>query len=271
MSHDTFATGTSAPDSERANEVQSSIGAALWGAVLQRGVPLQPMVDATAQAAQERHLQVYSVHPDEETAIRQLDASGEAGLTPNAVAVSWFGPAESRVGYFAEKSVDYRISLRDDGSALVDVATTLENPAPDGPPSILLGDGSDVPVGTNVVSANLYMPSGARYLGGSGGAVPKAPLTELGHPVVSQPFEVPPGGSVTTHIRYTYPHAVTDGEFRLRLVTLPALRPDHVTVEIQAPPGASLAPASTTLGGDGTTLTYDGSPATDVELVARQT
>ena len=82
------------------------------------------------------------------------------------------------------------------------------------------------------------------------------------------PFEIPPGGSVTSHLSYSYPDAVANGEFRLRLVTLPALRPDHVTVEIQAPAGATLSPISSALAGEGTSLTFDGEPTTDVDLVA---
>jgi hypothetical protein len=267
MSHDTFTTN----DSESANEQQSRIGAALWKGVLQRGVPPQPMAEAMALAARERHLQVYSVHPDEEAELRELGASGDAGLSPDAVAVSWFGPAESRVGFFTRKSVDYQISVHDDGSALVDVTTTLENPAPDGPVSILLGDGTDVPVGTDVVDANFYLPTGATYLGGSVPATPPSPQLELGHPVVSQPFEVGPGSSITSHLRYSYPGAVTDGQFRLRLVPLPSLRPDHVTVEIQPPAGVTLTPLSAALAGEGTSLSFDGEPTTSVDLIARVT
>jgi hypothetical protein len=226
------------------------------------------MAEAMSLAARERHLQVYSAHPEEEAQLRELGASGEAGLTPDSVAVSWFGPIASRVGFFARKSVDYQIGLRDDGSALVTVTATLENPAPAGPISILLGRGVDVPVGTNVVDANAYLPAGATYLGGS--IRPTAgPRVELGHPVVSVPLEVAPGGSVTWRLRYRYPDAVTDGQFLLRLVALPALRPDQVSVEIQPPAGFTLTSLSTALSADGTSLRYEGAPTTGVDLVAR--
>lgn len=265
MSRDTFRTN----DWEISNELQSEIGAALWKGLLQRSVPPQPMAEAMSLAARERHLQVYSVDPAEEAVLRELGASGAAGLSPDAVAVSWFGPVESRVGFFARKSVDYQISVRDDGSALVTVTTTLENAAPDGPISILLGRGADVPVGTDVVVANFYLPTGATYLGGSVRATPPSPQLELGHPVVSQPLEVLPGSSVTSHLRYRYPDAVTDGQFRIRLVVLPALRPDHITVEIQAPAGVTLTALSATLAGEGTSLRFEGAPRTGVDLIAR--
>lgn len=264
MSRDTFMTD----DAEISNALQSAIGAALWKGVLQRGVPPKPMAEAMSVAARERHLQVYSVDPAEEAVLRQLGASGEAGLSPDAVALSWFGPADSRLGFFARKSVDYRISLRDDGSAHVTVTTTLENPAPDGPISILLGKGEDVPVGTNEEVANFYLPAGATYLGGSLPATPASPQHELGHPVVSQSLKVPPGSSVTSHVRYSYPDAVTDAQFRLRLVALPALRPDLVSVEIQAPAGVTLTAMSAALTEDGTSLRFEGSPTTAVDLIA---
>jgi hypothetical protein len=265
MSRDTFRT----TDSEGANELQSEIGAALWVGILQRSVPPQPMAEAMSRAAGERHLQVYSTHPAEEAQLQELGASGEAGLSPDAVAVSWFGPAESRVGFFARKSVDYQIDLRDDGSAFVTVTATLENPAPDGPISILLGNGTNVPVGTDVVDANLYLPTGATYLGGSIRPTSPGPQVELGHPVVMVPLEVPPGGSVTWRLRYRTPDAVTDGQFRLRLVALPALRPDQVSVEIQPSAGFTLTALSPALAADGTSLRYEGAPTTGVDLIAR--
>jgi hypothetical protein len=265
MSRDTFRTNVWTIS----NELQSEIGAALWVGLLQRSVPPQPVAEAMSLAARERHLQVYSAHPDEEAQLRELGASGEAGLSPDSVAVSWFGPIASRVGFFARKSVDYQVGLRDDGSALVTVTATLENPAPGGPISILLGRGVDVPVGTNVVDANAYLPAGATYLGGSIRPTSPGPQVELGHPVVSVLLEVAPGGSVTWTLRYRYPDAVTDGQFRLRLVALPALRPDQVSVEIQPSAGFTLTSLSTGLTADGTSLRYEGAPTTDVDLIAR--
>lgn len=265
MSRDTFRTNVWTIS----NELQSEIGAALWVGLLQRSVPPQPMAEAMALAARERHLQVYSAHPEEEVQLRELGASGEAGLSPDSVAVSWFGPIATRVGFFARKSVDYQIGLRDDGSALVTVTATLDNPAPDGPISILLGRGVDVPVGTNEVDANVYLPAGATYLGGSIRPTSPRPQVELGHPVVSVPLQVPPGGSVTWRLRYRYPNAVTDGQFRLRLVALPALRPDQVSVQIQPSAGFTLTSLSTALSADGTSLRYEGAPTMAVDLIAR--
>ena len=63
-------------------------------------------------------------------------------------------------------------------------------------------------------------------------------------------------------------HANPYHSFRLELVALPALRPDHITVEIQAPAGLTITPLSTVLTGGGASLSYDGSPTTDTELVA---
>jgi hypothetical protein len=81
-------------------------------------------------------------------------------------------------------------------------------------------------------------------------------------------LKVPPGSSVTSHVRYSYPDAVTDGQFRLRLVALPALRPDLVSVEIQAPAGVTLTAMSAALTEDGTSLRFEGAPTTAVDLIA---
>jgi Protein of unknown function (DUF4012) len=259
MSRDTFRTN----DWDVSNQMQSAIGAALWNGILRQVVPPQPMAEAMALAARERHLQVYSIHPDEEAALEQLGAAGVASFTPDSVAVSWFGPADTRLGFFARKSVDYSVHLQDDGSARVTVTTTLENPAPDAPISILLGRGDNEPVGTTVMSANLYLPEGAKVLGGSG-----RPQVELGHPVVALPFVVASGRTASSVVRYTVAHAVVDGRFGMRLVALPALRPDQVSVEIAVAEGMSLRPVSSSLAADGSALTFDGAPTTSVDLTA---
>jgi hypothetical protein len=87
--------------------------------------------------------------------------------------------------------------------------------------------------------------------------------------VVSVPLQVPPGSSVTWHLRYRYPDAVMNGQFLLRLVPIPALRPDHVSVEIQPSAGFTLTSLSSALSADGTSLHYEGAPTTGVDLIAR--
>lgn len=256
---------------EESNKEQELIGAAMWGALLSRPIPPRPMGEAMARAARERHLQIYSTDPSEQAQLQTLGATGAIDVPEDPLMVSWFGGTASRAGYFAHKAVAYEARLLPDGSANVSVTITLKNTAPDGPPSLLLGHGQAdaVPVGGYGAYVNLYLPTAATFTGSTGDALLTLNQEEFGHPVVMQYLQADSGQTATTTIDYSLPEAVRDGEFRLDVLPLPALNPDHVSVTIQAPLNTAIATTSPDLSVDGTNARYDGNPVTPIALWVR--
>jgi hypothetical protein len=259
----------------RSDRLQNALGAALWSAVLERPLPAQGFADAVARAARERHLQVYSADPGEEQMLDELGASGRIELGENPLLVAWDGGVASRAGYFAEKRVDHVATLRADGSADVSVTVTLTNPAPEGPPSILLGLGAanDVPIGHYAAFVNVYLPPAAEQIDARGGSLHLVER-EFGRPVVLGLLGAAAGGSDVLRVTYRVPGVLVrsdggDVEYRLDVVPLPALRPDLFRVTVVLPPGSEVVshgPGTTLEEG---TLVWDQAPTTPASVWVR--
>jgi hypothetical protein len=259
---------------QRSDRLQNAIGAALWSAVLERTPPARAFAEAVGRAARERHLQVYSADPAEERTLEALDVSGHIELGDDPLLVVWDGAVGSRVGYFVEKSVDYEATLLPDGSARVSVTVTVDNPAPDGPPSILLGEGAanDVPVGYYEAFVNVYLPRAAEQIEIRGGYL-QLVEHEFGGPVVLGLIGAPSGGTASMRVSYrAVDLAVPSGdgsEYRLDVLPIPALRPDRFDVAVALPAGAQVLSRAPGTGLTGGTFTWDGAPTTPVHLWLR--
>jgi hypothetical protein len=188
---------------------QVAIGDALWQAILQRPWPAQPMASALAGAADDRHLQIFAVDPEEQASFRDVGVTGDVRFAdddPPLVTLNGF--TANRAGYFATTEVTSTSEERDDGSRDVTVTVTITNDAPSGPPSILLGlsqqDTGGEPLGTFGTDVNVYLPEGARPLATSvdGRREPPFVQQEFGRPVVSPYTFVPPGGTSVVTVTY---------------------------------------------------------------------
>src|SRR5919106_901552 len=181
------------PDSDRAQE---AIGAALFEALLERPLPARGLGAALARGAREGHLRVYSAREEEQARFEDLGVAGRVVLPDNPLFVVWQDAVNSRAGYFARKETEARVTLDPDGSAQVETEVTLLNEAPDGPPSILLGQGTTGdPVGYFAAFVNVYLPAGATVT--ESAVEPGIPLgiveQEFGHPVAMELVGAPPG------------------------------------------------------------------------------
>jgi hypothetical protein len=255
---------------------QEGIGEAFWAAVVDNPLPIGGLIDPLTRAVRERHLQVFSVDPEEQDALLELGAAGQVDLTPNPLYVVWQDATAARAGFFARKEAVHRVSLAADGSATVETEVILENGAPDGPPSPLLGEGATGdPVGYFAAFVSVYLPRGAAGVETS--VEPGVPLgiveKEFGHPVAVELLGAPPGERATMTVRYEAPGAVVrrGGVWEYRLGYLPqsALTPSGLEVEIAVPPGAEVVDASPGLRASGPTLRFQGSPATPTGIWVR--
>ena len=250
------------------DRAQDQIGTAVWEAVQTRDVSGTAMAEALARASAERHLQVYSVHPEEEATLARLNVTGEAALGRNPLAVVWAAMASNKVGYFTDRSIDVDVTLDEDGTATVTTALRIENHAPDGPPGRLLGDGTDVPVGTWDSLVSLYMPEdidGAPTIESSGGGL-RGVGTEFGHAVSFGKVSAAPGSRETWSVTYVAPNAVVSSEggseYRLDFLPQASLVPVPVSVQIHLAPGTSVTGTAPGMRTDGQTATFAGQPST---------
>ena len=256
--------------SDDSDALQNALGDALWLSVLERSLPARGFAEALAKAARERHLQVYSADPAEQQALDELGASGHVVPGPNPLMVAWDGGVASRVGYFAEKAIDYQAVIAEDGSADVVQTITLTNPAPTDPPSILLGGfPGDVPTGYYSAYVNVYLPPGATRISAEGGSL-QLEEREFGAPVVLGLIDAPAGGTDTFRVTYHLPDAVTAEEegslYALDVLPLPALRPDVVSVSVILPGGAEVIGTSPGMVASGDRVTWDAAPTTPTSL-----
>lgn len=260
--------------SERA---QDQIGTAVWEAVQTAPVSGSAMAEALGRAAAERHLQVFSTHPEEEATLARLDVSGQAELGRNPLSVVWLATSDNKVGYFVDRGVGVDVTLDERGTATVTTTVRMKNHAEDGPPSRLLGLGGDNgPIGAFGSLVSVYMPDGAQ---GHPTFVAHGAETgtteELGHPVAFATETTPPGGSSTWSVTYVVPDAVTASgggqEYRLDFVPQPNLVPTPISITIHLPSGRSVTSTSAGIQTDGQTASYAGSPVSAQPIWVRFT
>jgi hypothetical protein len=213
----------------------------MFGELLDSPVDGPTFADAMARSARERHLQVFSAHPEEEAALARLGAAGVFSPEDQAVAVVWDNANDSRTGFFAEKRVSYAATIAPDGSAQVEMRLEIENQAPDGDPSILLGEGDWFRDIDSFVTA--YLPPTAASIRITGGDLHNR-YRELGRPIAFGRIQTEAGQTAGLSVTYSVPEAAVrtaDGwRYRLEIVPQPALRPDLVEVLLRLPDGATL-------------------------------
>jgi hypothetical protein len=268
LQHDVFLLEKQASDA-----AQIALGRALIEGLLTQPLDPRALADAMSRAARERHLQVYAARSDEQGLLGNLGVAGSFEPGPNPVAAVWQDATNNKAGYFAHKEISHRVELQPDGSAEVSTRITLDNRAPDGPPSVLLGSGkSGDPPGYYAAYLNLYLPEGAVDIRSEVSDFPGLELVEreFGRPVVFELLAVPPGESIQVDVHYAVPAAaeVADDllEYRMDLLPQPALRPESVTVEVVLPDGAMLEANAPSLIGEGRTLRFEGEPTVPRQL-----
>ena len=157
---------------EQSDAWEIGIGDALWSAVFTRPLPMEALSSAISSSVAGGHLQVWSADAGEETALTELGADGSFELPADgSPVVTLTGFTSNRAGYFAKKNVEVERGVDAKGRPTMTVTVTIENRAPDGPPSILLGmHPSDVggkPIGTFGTDVNVYMPKGSTVVSAS--------------------------------------------------------------------------------------------------------
>lgn len=203
------------------------------------GLSTLDLARAVGQAANGRHLQVWSADPRVESSI---DAAGVSG-SPSAIepdrtfTVAAENATATKLDYYVRSSVALDVNVDPHGTVVVRGTVTLTNTAPSGQaPSYQLG-----PDHVNSFRPGDYV---ARvYWWGPAGSIQAASVAESGLRLNQTPVAVGPGQQRSVHFQTTVVGAVRHGRLTLRLVPQPRLYPANLVVHLNAP-GWSVAGAT---------------------------
>jgi hypothetical protein len=259
----------------RSDDLQARIGLDVWDALLTRPADAVELASIMADATASGHFTAFSTTSNEESLLADLGADGAFEPGSNPFTVIWQDAGATRAAFFAEKRAATEIALGADGTAQVATTVTLNNGAPDGPPSILLGTGGgSPPIGWMGLDVEVYLPEGA--------SEPQIETSEASVYSVQRAFDRrvggcflygDPGDEMTCTLSYAAPDAATpvdDGwEYRMQIQPQPSLAPMPVSVTVQIPDGSEIEEMPPGASVDGTTVTWTGAPAEPTTLVFR--
>jgi hypothetical protein len=198
------------------------------------------LLDALGNSAETQHLKIYSAIGDAQGALGDLGVSGDPRLFgPSVQMVTQNSLVSSQVDFFLRRAIKVLIELGEDGSARVTTTATIENRAPDGPASPVLG--SEQP-GQARLSLGALLPESAstiQYEGG-GGENPRVSSGVDQRRPFRVELSVPPGSIRRVSFSYQMLPSTGTGEgptFELLLLPQGLAFPDLVTVNAIAPPG----------------------------------
>ncbi|MFN2489080.1 MAG: DUF4012 domain-containing protein [Actinomycetota bacterium] len=217
------------------------------------------MVSALGQAFGTQHLKMYAADVGAQEALQELDADGGLDAdVPNQQLLFHNNTAANKIDYFLRRTIDTTVRLTQQGDASVIATASLENLAPPGPPSLLLGPTIEGDVaGVNRMMLNFLLPQGAEpeafLLDGE--QLPILTDDEGGFPVVWNIIEVAPESTVEVSVAYTISEAFEPsdrgGEFTMTLSPQATVVPDRFTLTVVPPFQSSLVESSTGAAEDG--------------------
>lgn len=242
------------PNPDAQNAYLARLIGGFWERVQQGDLDGAAFAKGVAKAVRTQHLKMYSVDPEDQVALQDLDVEGDYSDEGEQIQMLFHNNyAANKVDYFLERKVATTIRLQDDGSAHVTVEIELENHAPAGPPSDLLGRLSfkGYPPGFNGMFLNLVLPREAtvyRFLQ-NGELSPYILDRDDGYPVAWDLVELDPGESSHVTIRYRV-EAVLDEtargpRFAMKLLPQTLVRPDAYSVEVFPAPSMGFVDTAT--------------------------
>jgi hypothetical protein len=229
---------------EERKETLGQIAGAALRRLLRGGGGWQPkeLLDTFEPVMRDRHVLLYSSDAETEQALRDL---GFAGALPqpehDAVAVIVNNAAVNKVDFYMNRTVDYRVKLRPDGSATARLRVTFANGAPPLPAdssigrrggdnfslvSVFCGRCAPTRADPRIVDANLRK-----------GMVIEE---ELDHTVATTLLTTPRGAKRTIELRWRLDDAwdpAGDGCYRLDYAVQPTIRPTRLSVAVTPPDG----------------------------------
>lgn len=199
-----------------------------------------------------RHLQLYSVRPQEQSTLSDLGLAGAAPpVRGDALGVVVQNSTGNKIDWFLRQAVDYQVSL-DPGNGTLRAKAKIElrNTAPaNGLPLEIIGSSLQppLPTGTSRLYVSVYTPWGLAGATLNGRPTGLQSELELGRRVYSAYIDIPPGGTatLTLDLQGSLRGAAT---YRLDVMHQPTVTPPQVTASLSLATGWKAVPIPPTSG-----------------------
>lgn len=233
------------------NAFLSKVVEKFWGYIAEGDFEPEVLADGLAQAIKSQHVRIYMRDEQDDNAMEAAGAAGDyTAFDPNVQIAFHNNYSANKVDYYTRRSIDSRIELLDGGDARITTEVTIENEAPDGPPSLLLGPFKKFrpndPPGMNHMLFNVLLPNKSKVLSFDKGKGPQEvrEFRDDEHPVAWDIVNVPPGKKAVIRIRYlvdgAYEPADDGTTFSFTAFPQPSVVPDSVRLTVAAPEGFEL-------------------------------
>lgn len=235
---------------EKQNEFLADLVERFWDR-LNSDVEGSQTMAGFAEAVNTGHFKVFSRDPADQEALARLDADGDLSNDPNLNMVFHNNYSGNKVDYYLRRTVNTTVTLTLDGRIREETKVVIENTAPDGPASPLLGPPEDLAKkgdepGLNRMILNFLIPEGSSPRSLRVGQKEIDPFTfqESRHLVAWDVVEIPAGESRTATLISEGPANISrSGIFTLTLQPQTMVEPDGFNLKIVAPSGFMLVQA----------------------------
>lgn len=263
-------------DNPERKEQLSTIADAVWSRLLSDGhVDMEKVARALGRAASERHLVVYSSHPEEQQLLEQVGIAGSvedsAGDYLMLVGQN-FG--QNKMDYYISRNIVYTGVLTTDGDLDGEVEVTVTNHAPPGVEISPHVGGEPAKTGRASGVAHtffsLFVPERVQLRTVLRDGVETSGFqnsTELGKRRLSTLVTVAPGEAQKLSFKYHLPEAVVDGLYELNVQKQSTVRPDELTMQLQLPSEQEVTAFDGFTGRN--PLAWEGELISDLELSAQ--
>jgi hypothetical protein len=231
---------------EEQNAFLGALVSSFWNKVEAGDFDANAFAAGVGTSVHTHHLKMYTADKDAEAALVELGAAGSLeAVGPSTQMVFNNNYAVNKVDYFLRKDINTHITIAANGDALVRTQADLQNGAPTGPASLLLGPGikgDDPGLNRSVLTFLLPRNSQLRGLTIDGEKQEGVEYLEEDNPVAWSLLEIPAGGDSKAIVEYRVSGLLSSlsadsALFSFTTVPQPAVVPEKFDLQIEAPPG----------------------------------
>jgi hypothetical protein len=178
------------------------------------------------------HLRLWSATPTEEASFERVGLGGGPAATDakRTFHLAVENRTATKLDYYVRPVVSEKVDITEQGSAIVRTTVVVDNRAPvNAKPNYQLGPdpfGTTKKPGDYIAWVLLWSPAGL---------TPPASVSESGLALNQMIVRVAAGERKTVAFETVIPHAVQDGQLRLRFVPQPRLQDQSLSVTLSAP------------------------------------
>ncbi|MBW3591110.1 MAG: DUF4012 domain-containing protein, partial [Actinobacteria bacterium] len=250
------------PAKEQRSSVLLEVGREVWSRLLGGNFPeARQMIEPLGEMVTTKRLQMWS--PGQQERIERLGLSGELQHNEGDDYLLLVGQnaGANKIDYYAERTLSYRVDLRDPQNPAGELTVQIQTNAPDsGLPRYIIGPYSpEVPAGLNRTITSIYLPEFAGVTEATVNGEPSSIETfeEKGLSVASKVLDILAGETATMSLS-TRPPVDDPGIYRLKVQQQPTLNPDRFKLDVVLPEGVLVHGTSGGMQQQGNVLTWSG-------------